>query len=144
MRGFVDRRGRRKNPNTTEDREHCRYSTLFQYDSNSNIIRRKTMKVVGIAVARTGADLNEPIPLTVCNDLSSFGFFQRQVRCRFADWKRTGRKDRSDRCSSPVSLDSYFPYFSPLAPPYSLALPCHIQYNLSADPSCCAAFGAPV
>uniref|UniRef100_A0A7S3PDT7 V-SNARE coiled-coil homology domain-containing protein n=2 Tax=Amphora coffeiformis TaxID=265554 RepID=A0A7S3PDT7_9STRA len=36
------------------------------------------MKVVGVAVARTGADLNEPIPLTVCNDLSSFGFFQRQ------------------------------------------------------------------
>ena len=37
------------------------------------------MKVVGVAVARTGADLNEPIPLTVTNDLSSFGFFQRQV-----------------------------------------------------------------
>lgn len=37
------------------------------------------MKVVGLAVARTGADINEPIPLTVINDLSSFGFFQRQV-----------------------------------------------------------------
>jgi hypothetical protein len=38
------------------------------------------MKIIGIAVVRTGSDLNEPIPLTVANDLSSFGFFQRQVR----------------------------------------------------------------
>lgn len=38
------------------------------------------MKIVGIALVRTGPDLNEPIPLTVANDLSSFGFFQRQVR----------------------------------------------------------------
>jgi hypothetical protein len=38
------------------------------------------MKVVGIAIVRTGRELNEPIPLTVTNDLSSFGFFQRQVR----------------------------------------------------------------
>lgn len=37
------------------------------------------MKVVGIAVVRTGSDLSEPIPLTVASDLSSFGFFQRQV-----------------------------------------------------------------
>jgi hypothetical protein len=37
------------------------------------------MKIIGIAVVRTGASLNEPIPLTVANDLSSFGFFQRQV-----------------------------------------------------------------
>lgn len=36
------------------------------------------MKIVGIALVRTGPDLNEPIPLTVANDLSSFGFFQRQ------------------------------------------------------------------
>ena len=42
------------------------------------------MKVVGVAVARTGADLNEPIPLTVTNDLSSFGFFQRQVRSPYS------------------------------------------------------------
>ena len=40
------------------------------------------MKVVGIAVVRTGSDLNEPIPLTTASDLSSFGFFQRQVRGR--------------------------------------------------------------
>jgi hypothetical protein len=39
------------------------------------------MKIIGIAVVRTGSDLNEPIPLTVANDLSSFGFFQRQVCC---------------------------------------------------------------
>jgi synaptobrevin homolog YKT6 len=57
------------------------------------------MKVVGIAIVRTGSDLNEPIPLTVANDLSSFGFFQRQVRtgvrlpallreprCKLWDW----------------------------------------------------------
>jgi hypothetical protein len=47
------------------------------------------MKIVGLAVVRTGAELNEPIPLSVATDLSSFGFFQRQVRtgtvsfCRF-------------------------------------------------------------
>jgi hypothetical protein len=42
------------------------------------------MKIVGLAIVRTGPDLNEPIPLSVANDLSSFGFFQRQVRrsCR--------------------------------------------------------------
>jgi hypothetical protein len=38
------------------------------------------MKVISIAIVRTGSDLNEPIPLSVTNDLSSFGFFQRQVR----------------------------------------------------------------
>lgn len=38
------------------------------------------MKLLGLAVVRTGSDLNEPIPLHVTNDLSSFGFFQRQVR----------------------------------------------------------------
>ena len=38
------------------------------------------MKVISIAIVRTGSDLNEPIPLSVTNDLSTFGFFQRQVR----------------------------------------------------------------
>lgn len=38
------------------------------------------MKVVSLAIVRTGAELNEPLPLAVANDLSSFGFFQRQVR----------------------------------------------------------------
>jgi hypothetical protein len=76
----TEEEGAGTNTNTTEDDsngppKHCRLSY-----SSSDLIRRKTMKVVGIAVARTGADLNEPIPLTVCNDLSSFGFFQRQVR----------------------------------------------------------------
>lgn len=37
------------------------------------------MKVVGLAIVRTAPDLNEPIPMSVANDLSSFGFFQRQV-----------------------------------------------------------------
>lgn len=37
-------------------------------------------KVVGIAIVRTGADLNEPIPVVMASDLASFGFFQRQVR----------------------------------------------------------------
>jgi hypothetical protein len=38
------------------------------------------MKIVGLAIVRTGSDLNEPVPLTVATELSSFGFFQRQVR----------------------------------------------------------------
>jgi hypothetical protein len=37
------------------------------------------MKVISIAIVRTGSDLNDPIPLSVTNDLSTFGFFQRQV-----------------------------------------------------------------
>lgn len=37
------------------------------------------MKVISIAIVRTGSDLNEPIPLSVTNDLSTFGFFQRQA-----------------------------------------------------------------
>ena len=39
----------------------------------------EAMKIVGLAIVRTGSDLNEPIPLTVATELSSFGFFQRQV-----------------------------------------------------------------
>merc|ERR1712125_74378 len=35
-------------------------------------------KVVGISIVRTGAQLNEPIPITVACDLASFGYFQRQ------------------------------------------------------------------
>lgn len=34
--------------------------------------------MVGIAIVRTGADLNEPVPVAMASDLSSFGFFQRQ------------------------------------------------------------------
>ena len=37
------------------------------------------MKIVGIAILRTGKELQDPIPLVVVNDLSSYGFFQRQV-----------------------------------------------------------------
>mmetsp|Transcript_1372 Transcript_1372/g.2094 ORF Transcript_1372/g.2094 Transcript_1372/m.2094 type:complete len:199 (+) Transcript_1372:43-639(+) len=36
------------------------------------------MKIVGIAILRTGKELQDPIPLVVVNDLSSYGFFQRQ------------------------------------------------------------------
>jgi hypothetical protein len=46
------------------------------------------VKIVGIAVVRTGSDLNEALPLTVATDLSSFGFFQRQVgfvQCYYYD-----------------------------------------------------------
>jgi hypothetical protein len=39
-----------------------------------------TMKIVGISIVRTGPDLPDPIPLCMACDLSSFGFFQRQVR----------------------------------------------------------------
>jgi len=38
------------------------------------------MKVVGLSILRTGPGLDEPLPLAVANDLSSFGYFQRQVR----------------------------------------------------------------
>ncbi len=38
------------------------------------------MKIVGISILRTGKDVSEPIPLVVVQDLSSYGFFQRQVR----------------------------------------------------------------
>jgi hypothetical protein len=37
------------------------------------------MKVLGLSIVRVGADMNEPLPLTIASDLSSFGFFQRQV-----------------------------------------------------------------
>ena len=37
------------------------------------------MKVVGITVLRT--DREDPIPLSMACDLSSYGFFQRQVGC---------------------------------------------------------------
>ena len=46
------------------------------------------MKILSIALVRTGSDLNEPIPLTVAHDLSSFGFFQRQVRYVHDNMKR--------------------------------------------------------
>uniref|UniRef100_A0A6T5VLC8 V-SNARE coiled-coil homology domain-containing protein n=1 Tax=Leptocylindrus aporus TaxID=1398097 RepID=A0A6T5VLC8_9STRA len=36
------------------------------------------MKVVGLSILRTGPSLDEPLPLAVANDLSSFGYFQRQ------------------------------------------------------------------
>mmetsp|Transcript_31302 Transcript_31302/g.35623 ORF Transcript_31302/g.35623 Transcript_31302/m.35623 type:complete len:202 (+) Transcript_31302:69-674(+) len=35
-------------------------------------------KVVGIAIVRTSAELNDPIPIKMACDLSSFGYFQRQ------------------------------------------------------------------
>lgn len=36
------------------------------------------MKIVGLAILRTGSDIPDSIPLTMASDLSSFGFFQRQ------------------------------------------------------------------
>jgi hypothetical protein len=39
------------------------------------------MKILSISIVRTDAELNDPVPLTTANDLSSFGFFQRQVGC---------------------------------------------------------------
>jgi hypothetical protein len=62
------RRGSRSS--TTKNRQ-----SQTNKQANSNMV-----KVVGIAIVRTGSDLNEPIPLVTANDLSSFGFFQRQVR----------------------------------------------------------------
>lgn len=43
----------------------------------SIIATQNRMKVVGLSVCRTGPDLNEPLPLSINNDLSSFGYFQR-------------------------------------------------------------------
>ena len=37
------------------------------------------MKIVGLSIVRTGSDLQDPVPLTMACDLSSYGFFQRQV-----------------------------------------------------------------
>lgn len=37
------------------------------------------MKVVGITILRNGG-AGDPIPVTMACDLSSYGFFQRQVR----------------------------------------------------------------
>jgi hypothetical protein len=37
------------------------------------------MKIVGIAIVRADSGVPEPIPITVACDLTSYGFFQRQV-----------------------------------------------------------------
>ena len=37
------------------------------------------VKILGLAVVRSGNDIPEPIPCTMATDLSSFGFFQRPV-----------------------------------------------------------------
>lgn len=38
------------------------------------------VKILGLAIVRTGNDIPDPIPCTMATDLSSFGFFQRPVR----------------------------------------------------------------
>lgn len=40
---------------------------------------RALMKILGISIVRTAADLNDPVPLTTAHDLSLSSFFQRQV-----------------------------------------------------------------
>jgi hypothetical protein len=42
------------------------------------------VKILGLAIVRTGNDIPEPIPCTLATDLSSFGFFQRPVRTSVA------------------------------------------------------------
>ena len=42
--------------------------------------KQGTMKVVSIAILRTGPDVAEPVPVSMACELSSYGFFQRQVR----------------------------------------------------------------
>ena len=42
--------------------------------------KNATMKVVSIAILRTGPDVAEPVPVSMACELSSYGFFQRQVR----------------------------------------------------------------
>ena len=51
-------------------------STANQIQSNQD---KTQMKIIGISIVRTAADLNDPVPLSTANDLSSSGFFQRQV-----------------------------------------------------------------
>ena len=41
------------------------------------------VKILGLAVVRSGNDIPDPIPCTMATDLSSFGFFQRPVRVLF-------------------------------------------------------------
>mmetsp|Transcript_18545 Transcript_18545/g.27138 ORF Transcript_18545/g.27138 Transcript_18545/m.27138 type:complete len:201 (+) Transcript_18545:183-785(+) len=36
------------------------------------------MKVVGLSILRTGNDLEDPVPITMACELSSYGYFQRQ------------------------------------------------------------------
>jgi len=38
------------------------------------------MKVVGLSILRAGKDVSDPIPVSMVSDLSSYGYFQRQVR----------------------------------------------------------------
>jgi hypothetical protein len=38
------------------------------------------MKVLDISILRTAAGNEDPIPLVAASELSSFGYFQRQVR----------------------------------------------------------------
>ena len=38
------------------------------------------MKVVGLTILRAGKDLSDPIPISMACDLTSYGYFQRQVR----------------------------------------------------------------
>jgi hypothetical protein len=58
-------------------------------DTNNNNNQRR-MKVVGITILRAGASIPDPIPLCMACDLSSYGFFQRQVSslrlCSSRDW----------------------------------------------------------
>ena len=58
------------------ERQTIPYSKSNQIKSNQD---RAQMKILGISIARTAANLNDPVPLSTANDLTSSGFFQRQV-----------------------------------------------------------------
>lgn len=42
-------------------------------------VHHTMVKIVGIAIVRADSGVPEPIPVTVACDLTSYGFFQRQV-----------------------------------------------------------------
>jgi hypothetical protein len=41
--------------------------------------RHGTMKIIGLSIVRADSGIQDPIPIVMACDLSSYGFFQRQV-----------------------------------------------------------------
>lgn len=66
------------------------------------------MKVVGIAILRTGSDIPDPISLTSASDLSSYGFFQRQgVKEMLTFFSKTFSKRTAPGQRQSIAHESY-------------------------------------
>jgi len=66
------------------------------------------MKVVGIAILRTGSDIPDPIPMTMTSDLSSYGFFQRQgVKEMLTFFSKTFSKRTAPGQRQSITHESY-------------------------------------